>query len=133
MDVEKLDAKDHAIQLSAGVQYTLDVTFTSDCGTIEGKVVDAAGKVVPKSRQLILLSGTADDPGDLLTNSAREDGTFDFKGIAPGKYVMWSWSEADEWDGAVPNLHDIAGQGTAIEVAANQTVTINPPLIRRAE
>jgi hypothetical protein len=71
VDAEKLDAKDHAIQLSAGVQYTLDVTFTSDCGTIEGKVVDAASKVVLKSRQLILLSGTPEDPGDLLTNSAR--------------------------------------------------------------
>jgi hypothetical protein len=127
---QKADAKDYAVQINPGLRANLDVTFTSDCGKIQGTVVDSSGKPVPNARHLILLTGTPDDPGDLLLASADDHGAFSYYGLIPGKYLMWAWSDADEWDGLLASLHDLAPQQTVIEVLPKQTATVKLRLLR---
>jgi hypothetical protein len=127
------EALNHAIQITPGLRANLDLTFTADCGEIKGTVLDSSGKPVPRGRHLILMTGTPDDPGDLFLDSADDHGEFSYSGLPPGKYVMWAWPEADEWDGVLASLRDLAAQQTVIDVLPNQTATVKLPLLRSSQ
>ena len=60
------DALDRAIEIAPGMKQTLEVTFNSLCGEIQATSVDRAGKPVPKAQNLLLMTGTPDDPGDQI-------------------------------------------------------------------
>jgi len=124
----KVDANDRPIDITPGMNATLDVTFTDQCGEINGTVVDSDGKPVPKARNLILLTGTPDEPGDLFLTSAEADGTFFYNGLKPGTYYLWAWNESDEWNGSVPDLSEIKARKTAVEIKGVENVKIQVPL-----
>ncbi len=106
---------------------TLDVTFTAQCGNVNGSVV-ADGKPVPFARNLILLSGTPDNPGDFFLESATEDGKFSYTGLPPGTYSMWAWTEDEERKGLLHDLTEIASRATKVEikVGGKTEVTLAP-------
>ena len=126
----KSEIQSHGIQILTSMRANLDITFTATCGGIEGTAVDSTGKPLALVSQLILLAGTAEDPGDLMQTYSGEDGSFGFEGLAPGKYPLWAVSEDDDWDGILPALSDLASQQTVVEVLPHRTTSIKLPLVR---
>jgi len=124
------DVRAHGVQVTPGMQANLDITFSAECGDIKGAVVDSSGNPVPHARHLILLTGTPEDPGDLFQDSADENGGISYFGLLPGKYLMWAWSDQDEWDGVLDDLSQLAPQQTVVEVRPHQTSSIRLPLLR---
>lgn len=125
----KADALDHALDIVPGMKDPLEVTFSNQCGEIRATIVDSTGKPVPNARLLILLSGTTDDPGDLDLITADDGGRMLYNGLTPGKYALWAWTEAEEWNGAVDDLTALKDRQTTVEVAAGDKVKVQVPLL----
>jgi hypothetical protein len=128
----KSDALDHALEIAPGTKDTLEVTFTDRCGEIRLTAIDNAGKPVPRARTAILLTGTPDDPGDLMLENVGEDGTTSWNGLRPGRYSLWAWRAADEWDGAVDDLAALKAWRTDIEIRAGDKADVRVPLLNSA-
>jgi hypothetical protein len=75
------------------------------------------------------MSGTPDDPGDFDLEPAGEDGSMSWAGLTPGKYSLWAWSEADDWNGAVEDLGAMKGRQTVVEVGAGGKADARVPLV----
>jgi hypothetical protein len=125
----KADALDHAMEIAPGMKETLDVTFSDRCGEIEATVIDQAGKPVPKARIVILISGTLEDPGDLDLGTAGDDGVMSYNGMTPGKYSLWAWNEADEWNGDIEDLAALKTRQTVIKIEAGEKAKVQVPLL----
>jgi hypothetical protein len=125
----KADALDHALDIVPGMKDPLEVTFSHQCGDIRATVIDQTGKPVPNARLLILLSGTLDDPGDLDLITTDDDGSMVYNGLTPGKYPLWAWTEAEEWNGAVDDLPALKDRQTTVEVASGDKVKVQVPLL----
>jgi hypothetical protein len=128
----KAEALYHAVEIAPGMKETLDVTITHACGDIRATAVDGAGKPVPKARMLILMSGTPDDPGDYDLELTGEDGAVSYIGMTPGKYPIWAWSDADDWNGAIDDLGSLKARQTVVEVGAGQKADVRVPLVSAA-
>ena len=125
-----VDALESALDIPAGSQQTLEVTATDQCGALKVKVIDEAGKPAPGSRILLLLTGTPDDPGDVAYEFAEADGSFEYLGLRPGQYSLWSWDESDEWNGAIDDLSSMAKWRTVVTVKAGAKTTVDLPRMR---
>jgi hypothetical protein len=128
----KAEALYHALEIAPGMKETLDVSITRDCGDIRAAAVDQAGQPVPRARLLILVSGTPDDPGDFDLERAGDDGIISFNGFTPGKYSLWAWSDADDWNGAIDDLGSLKARQTVVEVGAGQKADVRVPLVSAA-
>ena len=127
------DAKDHALLIAPGTKDALEVSFTDQCGEIRGTVMDKAGKPVPNARNLILLSGTPDDPGDLFLASTDESGTFFYNGLIPGKYFLWAWNDDAEWNGELEDLRSMKDRQTVVEIQAGEKANVRIPLLNASK
>jgi hypothetical protein len=125
----KADALDHALEIAPGTKGTLEVSFSDHCGEIGATVIDQAGKPVPKARILILISGTLEDPGDLDLGTAGDDGVMSYNGMTPGKYSLWAWNEADEWNGDIEDLAALKTRQTVVEIGAGEKAKVQVPLL----
>jgi hypothetical protein len=112
------------LPLTAGETTTAHLKFDTHCATIRGGVKSAA-KTVPDARVAILISGTPQDPGDVLVASAGDNGEFSFTGMTPGVYWLWAWTEEDELSGRVDSLAVNVSQGRFVRVSADQTQTVD--------
>lgn len=111
------DVSTRPFEIAAGMISTLEVTFTDRCGVIEGEAV-------PRARILLLITGTAENPGDYLVQSADEDGKFSYSGLPPGKYSLWEWSEDEEWNGGIGDLASMANRRTVVEAKAGEVTKV---------
>src|SRR5262249_12621763 len=78
------------VTVTVGMVARLDVTLSGNCASVGG-VVLSGGKPVPGANVLLLLSGSAADPGDLVVYSADEKGEFFLPGLGPDRYHLWAW------------------------------------------
>jgi hypothetical protein len=115
-------------QCPVGETTTAHLKFDNHCAVIRG-VVKSATKPVPDARVAILISGTPQDPGDVLVASAGENGEFSFTGMTPGAYWLWAWTEDDEVSGRIDSLAVIASQGRFVRVPADQTQPVDLTLL----
>ena len=115
--------------LGAGAALHLDVTVTKACGSIVARAVrdDAA---VPGAKVVLLLSGTAQDPGDLKEDFANDEGELSFSGLTPGRYLVWAWAVEGKGAMAGPaSLSAVEKQATAVEVTPGDPVHADVPLL----
>jgi hypothetical protein len=114
------------LTVTPGMSARLDVTLTTECGTIEGHVV-AGGKPVPLARVIVLLSGTAESPGDIFESSAEFEGEFSVTLMPPGRYLIWAWNEGRGFFGPT-SLADVADKASVVVVGRGQkgTVVVRP-------
>jgi len=126
-----VDALESDLEIPSGSKQTLEVTATDRCGALKVKVINEAGKPAPGSRILLLLTGTPDDPGDVSYEFAEADGSFEYLGLRPGQYSLWSWDESDEWNGAVEDLSSMAKWRTVVTVKAGEKTVIDLPRMHR--
>lgn len=111
----------------------LDVTLSKDCGGIQARVI-SDGKPVPDAKVLLVLSGSAKDPGDMVTEFADDQGEATFEGIAPGRYFLWAWQVDPAGSFVGPaNLGKVEGQATAVVVSKGEPVKIDVPVLSRED
>jgi Carboxypeptidase regulatory-like domain len=92
--LDGVDVPDNLIRITRGQRQFLDVVLSLDSAQIQGVVRDEVGRpmagvftgLVPDQRQKRM---------DLYTSTVSEaDGTFTFRGIAPGNYKVFAWEDA---------------------------------------
>jgi hypothetical protein len=52
--------------------------------------------------------------------------------MTPGKYPIWAWSDADDWNGAIDDLGSLKARQTVVEVGAGQKADVRVPLVSAA-
>jgi hypothetical protein len=132
----KLDGREalHAkVTVTAGKLVRLDVTLSGNCASVEAAVV-SGGKPVPYANVLLLLSGSAADPGDLVLYSADEDGKFLFYGLGPGRYRLWAWQDDENGSFLGPaSLTAEEAKATTVVLTAGQAAKVDVTLLRPEE
>ena len=112
-----------------GAAVHLDVAVSRNCGAIRMRAMrdDAA---VPGAKVVLLLSGTAKDPGELKEDFANDEGEFWFSGLTPGRYLVWAWAVEGKGAMAGPaSLAAVEQQATVVEVTAGDPVRVDVPLL----
>jgi hypothetical protein len=79
------------VTVTPGMTARLNVTASKHCGIIKGRVI-SNDRPVPDAKVLLLLSGSAKSPGDLVTSFTEEQGEFSFPALPFGHYRLWAWS-----------------------------------------
>jgi hypothetical protein len=113
------------VSVTSGMTARLEVTASKHCGTIKGRVL-AGEKPIANAKVLLLLSGSAKRPGDLVTDFTDEQGRFSFPALPFGRYRLWAWS-MDELGSFVgpANLADYEESGKSVTVNHDDPVTID--------
>jgi protocatechuate 3,4-dioxygenase beta subunit len=117
------------VTVTPGITARLDVTLSANCSSVTGATL-SGGKPVPYANVLVLLSGSAADPGDMIVESADEKGEFLLNGLGPGRYNLWAWRN-DE-DGYFPGPASLASEeakATAIVLAAGEAAKADVTLL----
>lgn len=115
--------------LAAGAALHFEVAVSKSCGAIRIRAV-RDGKAVPGAKVVLLLNGTAKDPGALKEDFANDEGKFSFAGLAPGRYLVWAW--AVEGEGAITGPASLAAveqQATVVDVSPGEPVHVDVPLL----
>jgi hypothetical protein len=125
------DALRSAVTVKWGTTAQLDVTLSKDCGEIQGRVV-SDGIAQPNAKVLILISGSAKEPGNMLTDHTDDEGEFSLNGLAPGRYLLWAWREDAGGSSVGPaSLGSVEGQATSVLVTKGEAVKIDVALLQQ--
>lgn len=108
----------------------LDVKLSTTCGGIDGHVVDK-GKPAALAQVVLLLSGSAQSPGDLISVTADAEGAFSFSLLPPGRYWLWAWQHDDPHYPGPESLAEVAGMACEVVVGSGSRSTTRVPLISR--
>ncbi|MDQ2949915.1 MAG: carboxypeptidase-like regulatory domain-containing protein, partial [Acidobacteriota bacterium] len=115
---------------SSAMKTRLDVLVSKHCGTIKGRVI-SNGNPVPDAKILLLLSGSAKSPGDLVTNFTDDRGEFSFHAMPFGRYQLWAWSVDVSGSFVGPaNLADEEKQATSVDIGSAEPVTVEMTLLK---
>ena len=113
----------------AGAALQFDVALSQRCGAIRVRAV-RDGEGAPRAKVVLLVSGTASEPGELREASTDDEGEFLFSGLTPGRYLLWGW--ALDGKGAMVGPSSLAAveqQSTAVDVTAGDPVKVDLPLL----
>jgi hypothetical protein len=118
-----------ALIASAGAA-RLDVMVSTHCGTIKGRVMSDE-RPVPDAKVLLLLSGSAKNPGDLVTGFTDDEGEFSFPALPFGRYQLWAWSvdESGLFVGPM-SLADEEKHAITVVVGSDEPVTVELMLLK---
>ena len=87
---------------------------------------------MPDAKVLLLISGSAKTPGDLVTDYADEHGEIVFAGLAPGRYRLWAWRMDESGAFAGPAMLDDAEARAVTVVVENRgAVKVDVPLSKQ--
>jgi len=113
------------LRVTSGASARLDVTVSPHCGIIKGRVM-SNDQPVPDAKVLLLLSGSAKDPGDLVTGFTDDQGDFSFPALPFGRYQLWAWS-VDQFAAFVGpmNLADEEKHAITVSVNGEEPVTVD--------
>ncbi len=111
--------------IEGGKEQIITISLTKKCGSFTGRVV-RDGRPVPRARVVALLSGTPQEPNDLLSLLVDSDGDFNVSGLTPGIYQFAAWQE----DGAEAHIPFSLADADfiAATVAPSESRTIEIPL-----
>ncbi len=124
------DVLHRVVTITPAATTRLDVTVSDRCGVIKGRAVSRE-KPVPDAKMLLLLSGSASDPGDLFSDYADDRGEFLITGLAPGRYQLWAW-HVDEF-GSFAGPASLAGEearATTVVLRDAETATVDVELLK---
>ena len=130
----RLDGKDvlnGGIHLEKETNGPLQVVISMNAGTVEGHVVDSAGKPAPNVKAVAVPNASRRQRGDLYKFVSTDDsGAFQLKGLAPGEYKLFSFERVEEgaWQDA-EFIKLFENLGTALRVAEGKRLTVDLKLI----
>lgn len=90
-DAEVLQGR---LTVTPSLSAQLRVVVSKRCGVVTGSV-SSNQKPLPDAKVLLLLSGTAKNPGDTATYFTDDRGEFTISALPFGRYLLWAW-EVDE-------------------------------------
>jgi hypothetical protein len=123
------DVMQRLITVAPGMTARLDVELGSPCGSIGIQTV-AGGIAAPFSDYLLLLSGTPQEPGGVITGSSDAKAHVSIGVLPPGRYLLWAWLPgAHGYLG--PDLADTALKPVEVVVTSGQTASVSIEAIRR--
>jgi protocatechuate 3,4-dioxygenase beta subunit len=115
--------------VEAGATVHLAATFSKTCGSFRARAI-RDGVPVPGAKMVVLVSGTAQEPGTIKEDFANDEGEFLFSGLAPGHYSVWSWAVSGKGAMEGPeSLGAVAQQATAVDVTAGEPAHVDVPLL----
>ncbi len=129
-----MEVSDDEFNVVRGAQATLEVTLSSHGARVQGKVTDADG--VPAVGVWVVLV-----PDEAHRNQFRlykqrttdQAGSFDFRGIAPGDYKLFSWEEVESNTWQDPEfLKPFEQKGQTISLREDSNKSVNVVAIRSA-
>jgi Carboxypeptidase regulatory-like domain len=104
-----------------GAEVNLEVVVSSGAGVLEGKVTDASGRPVHNALVALVpespLKDRTDYYGAYKDTRADQNGQFEIRGITPGWYQAYAWSDAPAT--AYRNaafMKPFAGMGTSVRL-----------------
>ena len=118
------------LAVAVGAALHLDVTVSKNCGGVRARAV-RDGAAVVGAKMVMLLSGTAKEPGELKQDFTNDEGELSFTGLTPGRYLLWAW--AVEGKGAIAGPASLAAverQATIVEVKEGEPVATDVPLLK---
>jgi Carboxypeptidase regulatory-like domain len=125
------------VNITPGVNASLEVTLSSHGGHITGIVTDSDG--LPASSVWVVLVPDALNRNKYwLYKSVNTDqnGNFEFRGIVPGQYELFSWDQVDQgaWeDPAFLKAYDDTRQGEDVTIREGETKVLNITTIHTAQ
>jgi hypothetical protein len=124
------DVLRRVLTVTPAMAASLDLVVSKSCGGIQARVV-SEGKPVPKAKVLLMLSGSARDPGDLMTDFSNDEGEITFTGLAPGRYLLWAWG-VDTFGGFVgpESLDGEQHPATQVMVTVGDPTRVDVPLLK---
>jgi hypothetical protein len=117
------------VNITPGANASLEITLSSRGGHITGMATTSEG--LPGSAVwVVLVPDAANRNKYWLYKSANTDqnGIFEFRGIVPGQYEVFSWDQVDEgaWeDPAFINAFDDKRQGENVTIREGETKVVN--------
>lgn len=119
------DALREGIDLSNGAPDPLEIRIAAVAGVVDGTATDDhAAPVAGATVALIPASDRAARLDLFKTATADQSGRFAFRGVPPGEYKLFAWSDIEPgsyFDPAI--LEPYESRGTAIHVGNNDSVT----------
>jgi hypothetical protein len=118
------------VHIASAAAAHLDVMVSPHCGIIKGRVMSNE-RPVPDAKVLLLLSGSAKNPGDLVTGFTDDEGDFSFPALPFGRYQLWAWS-VDEFGSFVGplNLADQEKHAITADVGSDEPVKVELMLLK---
>ena len=116
------------ITFSPGDAGSMEVVLSTQCAGIQGKVLIPEGSG-PYPFLTMMMSGTAQSPGEMLNILLNEDGSFSVDRLPPGRYHLWAWSQNDLGFPGPASLAEVANQATVVEVGKVQRATTQVRLL----
>lgn len=125
------------VNITPGADASLEVTLSSRGGHITGRVTDSDG-LPASSVWVVLVPDAANRNNYWLYKSANTDqnGNFEFRGIVPGQYELFSWDQVDRgaWeDPAFLKAYDDKRQGEDVTIREGETKVLNITTIHTAQ
>ena len=115
-----------SVDVRAAESSLMDVTLSTECGSIEGRVLIGDPNRFPVVH--MLMSGTPADPGDLYKSLTEDGSTIKVTLLPPGRYLIWAWPQDLRYPGPA-SLADIAGQATVVDLAKGQHASVQLRLV----
>jgi len=123
------EVRGRAFDVAAGAALRLEVSVSKNCGSIQMRA-KRDGEVAPDAKVVLLISGTAKDPGELREDFANDEGEYSFSGLTPGRYLVWAWAVQGKGAIAGPaSLAAVEQQATVVEVKAGNPAHVDVPLL----
>ena len=112
------------VMAKPGMNVALDVIVSRKCGAIIARVASGA-------KVLLLLSGSAKNPEDVLVDYAGPEGELKFTGLGAGQYRLWAW-QVDTFGSFVgpAALENVDAQSVVVDLKSGEHATIDVPLLR---
>jgi hypothetical protein len=124
------EALHETLRVTSGAAARLEVTVSPHCGIIKGRVM-SNDQPVPVAKVLLLLSGSAKNPGDLVTGFTDDRGDFSFPALPFGRYQLWAWSVDESGSFVGPmNLSVEEKHAVAVSVSGEEPVTVDLMLLK---
>jgi uncharacterized surface anchored protein len=129
--VGREDCTDEPLHVTGGVSGTLDIFVAKGMATLSGTVRDTEGNPAPRAMVMLVNEKTMKRMRSGRENaSTEENGTFRFKDLAPGNYIVVAVDALEmEAGGATAflNLDSILksqGKPVRLDVTSNETIEL---------
>jgi len=124
------DVLNGLLQIGTSVAGPLEIVIGVAGGQVSGTVIEGRGQPVPVS-QVVLVPRSGRDRATLYrTSTTGNNGGFQFSGIVPGDYEVFSWEDIEPNGWFDPELlKQSEAKGTAVHITDSSTGTIEVRLI----
>ena len=113
-------AVEREIDLRGGAPGPVEVTFSSNVARLRGHVAGTAKGLV----HVVLFRDGPGDPAWVGETTADQNGDFELKSLAPGKFRVVAIEDSDDWDDRAPDVKN----GVVVELVEGEPKDIDVPL-----